>query len=292
MRGTIDWGALVMAPIRFWLGAGAFLLVLGGMSYGYGAWYAGVLLKDAAPVREIRANSSWTAQFQYEEVDGVRRRVDLPGPERFAIDVALDDLASADPAAGGFSGTGAVLSELGDPDDDEDKAKQEQGAVSREELIRNLRDSGILTSGGDPSSWRETVQVGEGLTEDEARAKAEAFRKTGRDVEVETYTDGSGETRYRLNYGRVRTTEEAEALRRELAGAGLIGGTGSQPPSNGGGTTTTPPTDPTGPTEPTGPTGPGPGPEGPSGGGTTTTPPTGPAPSGGETGGGRTVRDL
>jgi hypothetical protein len=299
VRGTPNWAALLLSPLRFWLGAGAFLLIVAGMSYGYGSWYAGVLLKDAAAVREVRANSSWTAQFQYEEIDGVRRRVDLPGPERLSADIALDELASADAENAGYSSYGAVLRELGSTDEEDEKNKDEQtGAISREELLRNLRMTGIMLNETDTRSWKETVGVGEGLTADEARAKAEEFRRTGRDVEVETYQDPSGETRYRLNYGRVRTPEEAAALRKELESEGLLGGgshggahtdggSGGTEPSGGGTTAPTGGNGNGGSTAPTGGNGGGPGPGG------TTAPPTGStSPPGGQPGSGRAVGDL
>jgi hypothetical protein len=297
VRAVPNWGALLLSPLRFWLGAGAFLLIVAGMSYGYGSWYAGVLLKDAAAVREVRANSSWTAQFQYEEVDGVRRRVDLPGPERLSADIALDELASADTQNAGYSSYGAVLRELGSTDEEDDKNKDEQsGAISREELLRNLRMTGIMLNETDTGSWKETVGVGEGLTAEQARAKAEEFRRTGRDVEVETYKDPSGETRYRLNYGRVRTAEEAAALRKELESEGLLGGgshdgthTDNGAGANGGGATTPP----TGGNANGGSTTPAGGNGGGSGNGGTSAPPTEPtSPSGGQPGSGRAVGDL
>lgn len=298
MRGNLDWGALLLSPLRFWLGAGAFLLIVAGMSYGYGSWYAGVLLKDAAAVREVRANSSWTAQFQYEEVDGVRRRVDLPGPERFSADIALDDLASVDTQNAGYSSYGAVVRELGSTEEEDEKDKEQSGAISREELLRNLRMTGIMLNETDTGSWKETVGVGEGLTADQARAKAEEFRRTGRDVEVETYRDPSGETRYRLNYGRVRTPEEAAALRKELESEGLLGG-GSPGGTHtdggngatgatGGGTTA-----PTGGNGDGGSTTPPGGNGGGASGGGTSAPPAGPtSPPAGEPGSGRAVGDL
>jgi hypothetical protein len=284
------WGSLFLGPLRFWLGAGAFLLVVAGIAYGYGAWYAGALLQDAATVREVRANSSWTAQFQYEEVNGIRRRVELPGPDGFNANISLDDLATVDTQSAGYQTYGAVLRELGNEEDEAKKKEEEQAkAMSREELLKNLRQTGIMVGEVDTSSWRESVDVGSGLTAEQARSRAEQFRQTGRDVEVETYTDGSGQTRYRLKYGRVSTPEEAQALRHELEQNGLLESGPSSSGGHSGGTgdgggTTTPPTG----THDGGTTTP------PATGGGTTPPSTGggTAPPAGGADGGRSVQDL
>jgi hypothetical protein len=283
------WTSLFLGPLRFWLGAGAFLLVVAGIAYGYGAWYAGALLRDAVAVREVRANSSWTARFQYEEVNGIRRRVELPGPDGLNSNVSLDDLATVDAQSGGYQTYSSVVRELASEDEDaKDKEEQAKG-MSREELLKNLRQTGIMVGEVDTSTWRESVEVGSGLTADEARSRAQRFRETGRDVEVETYTDSSGKTLYRLKYGRVRTPEEAAALRGELERDGLLkggssdsgggnttggGGTTTPPTTGGGGGTTAPPT---------------------TGGGGGETPPTtggGTPPTTGGGTGGRSVQDL
>jgi len=280
-----DVSQVLAGPTRFWAGVGLFLLVVGGVAYSYGAWYAGVLVLDAVPVRELKAGSSWVGQFKYiTDGSGIERRVYHPGPDSLQADVVMDDLMSVDISAGGYS-SGAAWELSRDEEKTESEATTETTGISREELIKNLKLTGMVTRDEQAGRLSNSVTVGVFGSEEEARAAAARLRDSGRPATVTTVKDPSGKTEYRLESGAFGSQEEAAAYQRELEGQGLMGsstpaGGGS---GNGGGTAsagggTTPPTGVgSGTTGPTGnPTG--------NGGGTTTPPAGGPSGNGGDTG--------
>jgi len=277
IRGVSE---VLAGPTRFWAGAGLFLLVVAGVAYSYGAWYAGVLVLDAVPVQELKAGSSWVGQFKYiTDGSGIERRIFHPGPDSFSAEVVMDDLMSVDVSSAGYS-SGQAWELAKDEEKTESEAKTETTGISRAELIKNLKDTGMVSGAEEAGRLGNSVTVGVFGSEEEARVAAARLRDSGRPASVTAIKDSSGKTTYRLESGAFGSQEEAAAYQHELESQGLMGS--STPPAGGssnaggaapaGGGTTPPATGGGGPT-----TGPGDN-QGGNGGGTT------PPPTGGSTG--------
>ncbi len=299
MEKAVLWLRMLISPVRFWFAVAALLVVVYGMSYAYGAWYASLIVQDAVPIREIRSSARWLGQFEFRDLgNGLRERDFHPAPDSVRFSLTRDLFEEADVLGGGYKTFGRVLAELGD--EEEEETEEEGEDISYEDWTANLRRTGILLSEPNVANRTLGVAVGEYSDASEARAKVSEFLSTGRHAEVEEVVGRDGQRRYRVVHGAVSSQEELAALQGELESAGLIqsgGGTGTTPPNPdpnggantngasgaGGGGSETPPD-------------PGPGPV--TGGGETPPPADPPAggeqpPSGGEpAGGGRSLTDL
>jgi hypothetical protein len=320
-----------LGPARFWLGVAVALIVVGGIAYTYGAWYASVLTMDAVAVREIQQRASWPGRFQYsDEGSGLRVRVRRSAPDTFDPRFSLDYLDAVDIASGGYSSYGEAqrIMEMRIEEEDEEEEEEEQQGMDRSEYLRAMRETGLLTGEEQARGRNHTVVVDEFGSQGDARAAAQRLRSLGRPVELQEVRGEDGTVSYRLQSGSFPTLQEAEAYQQELEQAGLIGGSSSggsttettepQPPSGAGssegpgGGETTPPTGggtdgSSGGTDPVPRPGPedlapptDPGPSGPAGGSNATPPPadpippppSDPLPPPGGGGGGRALGDL
>ncbi len=214
------WLRIVTSPVRFWFAVGALLVVVYGMSYAYGAWYASLIVQDAVPVREIRSSARWIGQLEYRDLgNGVRERDFHPAPDDVRFRLTRDMFEEADIAGGGYTTFGRVRAELSKEEEEDEEETQD---ISYEEWTANLKRPGILLS-SEPNVASRTlgVAVGEYTSASDARAKVSEFLATGRHAEVEEVTGPDGQTRYRVVHGAGASQEALSALQHELVSAGL-----------------------------------------------------------------------
>jgi hypothetical protein len=239
MRKSVPWLEVFLGPGRFWAGTACVLSVVGGIAYTYGLWYGGVLTADAAPVREVALNSSWAGRFQYEaDSHGILWRVYRNAPPILKAEVTYDDLVAPDPTAASPAG-GASVQELGSEKKTESQPKPPPG-ISHDELLAKLRATGTIRGEAESPEQRvNTVVVGQGLSEPDARALASKLRGNGRPATLVPSSGPGGSTVYTVQSGAFASSDQADAYREELRGVGIIqGAPGTGGAGAGGGTGT------------------------------------------------------
>lgn len=215
---------MLLAPGRFWMGVACLLALVGGVAYTYGAWYGGVLVRDAVPVRQIKDNQSWKSSMQFvEDLPGLRRRVQRPAPDALTAELYYDPVESVDLSSGDYVPYSRAVWELrSEETTEEGKEEPAKPTYTHEEYLRQLQESGVV-------GWREqrasgrthAVTVGEGLGESEARALAARLLEQGRDASLVAKTDARGRTVYEVRSGGFSSQAEAQAYAKELEAAGL-----------------------------------------------------------------------